>query len=392
MVVLLIITPIAAASGFVSAYEEQPGDTAHEIIDIMISCGFENVTAFTLSDTLIVEYENRIYFRERDAIRIIIAKTMDAAREIQTLILVPKRDNVPLLRITVSRDDYLDCTKNDDIIDKLETSQEATITDYDGANNSSVGKIDIILYPTFDSSLGRFSDPFMYRLAISPEFCIRLGKGIRGSAQVHFVLHDEIEAKYRRKRVGFSRLCLDYTYRTSASAFMNLGGGYFGDNRYGLASEVLFLGWGNRIGIGGTAAWLSNIYYWDNTLHYTKLWKWTALANLQYRLPYLNLLLTTRLGTFLYQDRGVSVEVTRFFRNTGLTVFAAKTSDGSIGGFEVQFLTYPRRHPVPHRVRVRLPTMLNVQYRYKENGVGTMFSPGYDIDYTTDSFWLMDIE
>ena len=67
-------------------------------------------------------------------------------------------------------------------------------------------------------------------------------------------------------------------------------------------------------------------------------------------------------------------------------------SDGSIGGFGVQFLTYPRRHLAPHRVRVRLPTMLNVRYRYKENGVGTTFSPGYNIDHTTDSFWLMNLE
>ena len=393
MAARLIIILLITIGGYASAYGNQPENTTNEIIDIVVSCGFENVGAFALADALIVEYENRMYFKEKDAISLIVEKIMGAT-DIQTLVLIPKEDDAPLLQISISREDYLTSTGNPGFLDKLEITRKSIATDHASASrkyNSSVGKMDIILRPEWDFLLGRFNDPLIHQLAISPEFSIFLGRGVRSSAKVRFLLYDD-ELEYTRKRVALSRLCLDYTYRSPAPIFMNLSGGYFGDERYGLSSEALFFGWGDRLGIRGTAAWLGNMYYWKDTLYYTKMWKWTALADLQYRLPFWDVLLTARLGRFLYEDRGVSSEITRFFRNSCLTIFAAKTDHGSIGGFEMQFLTYPRRHPKPRRVRVRLPTLLNMHYRYKENSVGIPFSPGHDIDYATDSFWPMNLE
>lgn len=383
MAALFIIILLLTTGGYASVYGNQPENAVDEIMDVMVSCGFENVRVSTSSDALVVEYENRIYFREKDAIRIVIEKIMEAAPNVQTLILVPKKDDVPLFQISVSKDSW-------NIDDKLEASRKVDHALAGRRYNSSVGKVDIVLRPELNSLLGRTTDPFIYQFAIAPEFSTFLGKGIRSSAQVRFLLHDDKESK--KRRVALDRLCLDYTHGSPASTFMNLGGGYFGDNRYGLASEFLRFGWNDRLGIGGTAAWLGNMYYGGGTLYYTRMWKWTALANLYCRLPFWDVLLTTRLGQFLYRDRGVSVEITRFFHNTNITVFAAKTNDGSIGGLEIQFLPYPRRHLVPHRVRVRLPTILKMRYRYEESGVGVVFSPGHYINPAIERFWLIDLE
>ena len=416
MAALLLMILLLAIGGYTPVCCDQPGNVANEIVDVMVSCGFENVRTSILSDSLVVEYENRIYFREKDAIRTIVPKIMEqafgkslskregmeqafgkslskresAAQDIQTLILLLKKNDVPLLQIIVSRDDYLASMGDRDIVDEVKTSRKIDHALVGRKYNSSAGKVDIILRPELDSLIGCTNDPFMYQFAISPEFSTFLGKGIGSHAQLRLLLHDDLE--HSRKRVALSRLCLDHTYRSPVSTFVNLGGGYFGDNRYGLACEVSRFGWGSRLGVGGTAAWLGNMSHGDGTLYYTKMWKWTALASLHCRLPFWNVLLTTRFGQFLYRDRGISAEITRFFRNTAVTIFTAKTDDGSIGGFEVQFLTYPRRHLVPHRVRVRLPTTLKVRYRQEENGVGVVFSPGHYIDPAVERFWLIDLE
>lgn len=386
-IILLLTTGVS-----VPVHAHEPEALAHHIAEIMVSHGFENVRVRTHDDALIVEYENRVYFREQDAVTVIIGEVMDAARDVQTLILVPRRDDVPLFQLVMSRDDYL-AAGDRDVVNNLAATWEIKAADHvsaGGKYNSSVGKIDITLHPEFSSLLGRTNDPFVYRLAISPECSTFLGWGLKGYAQVRFLIHDEV--KREKRRVSLARLFLDYTYRSSNTTFANMAGGYFGDSRYGLSSEALHLLWNDRVGVGGTAAWLGTMYYWDGTLYFTRPWKWTALANLHYSLPAWDLLFTTRFGQFLYEDRGISAEITRFFHNTSITAFAAKTDQDSIVGIGLQLLTYPRRHLVPRRVRVKLPTTLNMRYRHDESNAGIVFAPGRDINYTTQRFWLTDLE
>lgn len=183
MASLIIILLLATGSD----YHDQP--EARSIIDAMTECGFENVRVSTLANALTVEYENRVYYREKDAVRLIITKIMDLAPSVQTLILVPKRDDAPVFQVTVSRDDYLASVGRWDIVDSLEISWETVIADHASAgmkHNSSVGKVDITLRPELGAVLGRTNDPFMYRFAISPELSTFLGKGIEDTSRRSF--------------------------------------------------------------------------------------------------------------------------------------------------------------------------------------------------------------
>ena len=386
-IILLLTTGVS-----VSVHAGLSGSVTHRIAEVMTSNGFENVRVFLLRDTLVVEYENRVYFRERDAVAAITAEIMDSAPEIQTLIVVPRRDDVPLFQLTVSRDDYLASVGNSDFRNGLAASWKTKTVGHVSAGrkfNSSSGKVDIVLRPEFGSLLGRISDPFIYRFAISPSCSMSLGWGLKGHAQVRFLIHDEIRRE--KRRISLARLFLDYTYRHYTTIYANLAGGYFDGNRYGLSSDAFYFLWNDRLGIGGNMAWLGTMYYWDRTLYFTRPWRWTALANLYYSLSSRDLLCTIRFGKFLYQDRGVSAEITRFFRNTAITAFAASTDQDSIVGVGVQLLTYPRRHMVPRRARIRLPTILGMRYRHDENNAGIAFASGRDVDYITERFWLTDL-
>ena len=121
------------------------------------------------------------------------------------------------------------------------------------------------------------------------------------------------------------------------------------------------------------------------------MWNLTVLADLYYRVPSLNMLFTARFGRFLHQDIGVSGDITRFFKNVGVGAFATKTDKGSALGIRLQFLTYPRRNIKPYYVRLKLPTVIKMEYRNNESIIGTKFSPKYnDVDNITNSLWLMD--
>ncbi len=173
---LLLVIALVATFLFFTAksncvYADQSDDLLQVVVTLMTSYGFENVRASILSDTLYIEYENRVYLREKDAISVIIPKLMNTVSGIQTFRLIPKKDNVPLFLITISRDDYQASIANkQNILDTLKIS--TTIVSPISAKklyNPSSGKADIILHPIASIILGRYTDPFIPQYAISPE-------------------------------------------------------------------------------------------------------------------------------------------------------------------------------------------------------------------------------
>ncbi|MCX6013471.1 MAG: YjbH domain-containing protein, partial [Chloroflexi bacterium] len=324
---LVLITSLLVAMCCTYTFAEIPLKVTDEVLQTIISCGFENVRVLASSNTLIIEYENRVYLREKDAIKVIVNKTMNVMPDIEKLVLIPKRDNIPLFQIVLTNPKITEFGNELIVIDPdishNMTGYESTVKKY----NSSVGKIDININPSASIVLGHYEDPFISQFSISPDFFIFWGKGIRSNVQLRFRLQDDLENKSRR--VALNKLCLSYTYRHSVLTFMNVGIGLLEDDRYGIASEALLYKWKNGIGIDGTAAWLGNTYYQDGKLYYTRLWKKIGLINLYYKLPFWDTLVTARFGRFLYEDQGGLIEITRFFHNTSLTAFVSKTDYGS---------------------------------------------------------------
>jgi len=394
-VLILVVTSLYITEKSFCALPDQPKDLLQVVTNLMVSHGFENIRASMLSDTLVIEYENRVYLRERDAISVMIPEIMNAVSSIKILNLISKRDNVPLLLITISRDDYQkSIATKQNVLDMLKISPIiASPINKEKLYNSSSRKVDIILHPYADVILGRLTDPFIPQYAVSPEISVYCGKGIKSIVRLKTILYDE--QKKSNRLISLDGLYIDYTYRFGALKSIDLSAGYFGMNRYGINSDTTLFIWHDIIGIGCSVAYLGNMYYRDNTIYLTKLWNWTAFADLYYRLPFWNMLLTARLGRFLYQDSGVSGEIIRFYKNVSIGVFLTKTDRGSTFGLRLQFLPYPRRNMKPNYVRIKLPDVIKAEYRYKykENIVGTRFSPKYNnVGDLTDTFWLMNFK
>jgi hypothetical protein len=87
---------------------------------------------------------------------------------------------------------------------------------------------------------------------------------------------------------------------------------------------------------------------------YADLDRSVALANGRVRYPPWDLTLSVTAGRFLDQDRGVAVDLSRFFGNTEIGIFLRHSENGSVGGlcFSVP-LTLPKELP-PWRFRLRL--------------------------------------
>ena len=386
LIVILTITEISYCASI-----DQPEDVCISVVRLITSHGFENVRAYFSSGTLDVEYENRIYFREKDALKIIIPELMEKVPDIQTISLFPKKDAVPLFQITISRDNYrASLGTEQSFFDQLVMSPVSKGHIHgDGTFNSSVGKVDITLHPFANIALGRLYDPFIPQYAIAPEFSVFYGKGIKSISRLRFMLYDEL--KMNNRKVSLDVFYLEYKYSQAILKDVSLSAGYFGENRYGISSDTVLFGWQSKLGFGCSTAFLGNIYYTDKIIYYTKMWNWTVLGDVYYKLPSLNMLVITRFGRFLHQDNGVSLSVVRFFNNVGMNVFIAKTDQGNIYGLELQLLTYPHRNFKPYYTRLRLPVVINVGYRYSEKIVGIKLSPLYNsLDQISESIWLMD--
>ncbi|MBD3183064.1 hypothetical protein GF312_12285 [Candidatus Poribacteria bacterium] len=371
-----LITLLLLAVTIKSAYTN---NQSNELLKSLAQFGFENIRLYEQDDITIIDYENRIYIREKDAVKTIISKTKDFYPDIDRLYLISRKNDTPILSFSVKIG-----TEGEYDIEYAAVKHQ-NIKKY----NSSSGKIDIIIRPEFDSLLGRFSDPMIYQLAISPEISTSITKQLKTSLQLKLFLYDELSNKEQTLSLG--RFCFYYLHHRNSSSLLNLSGGYFGNNRYGMFSEYNHLFVNNNLTLGIMAAWLGNIYYWSDKFYYTRLWKWTSLGKVQYKLPIWNMILTARLGRFLHLDNGFRFEVTRLFRHTCLTIFVAKTSEESIGGFNIKLIPYPRKHMKPDRIRVRLPSLLIMNYRYAESDAARVFSSTYGIDHFIQRHWLMDL-
>lgn len=369
----------------------QTNDVENFIIELMKSKGFENIRVSSSNGILAVEYENRVYFREVDALNVIIPDIINKFPDLENLILFPKKDNVPLVQLSVTKDNYQAPSEN-----PRKLSDQVTISkvpkDFmqdEKTHNSSIGKIDITIHPFGNILLGRFNDPFISEYAVIPEFSSFLGNGLIGSARLYFLINDEKSKK--RRKIGLDGLFIRYTYRQAILKEASLFTGYFGENHYGIGSNGIVFGGKNKIGVGGSIAFLGNMYYIDKYIYYTKLWNWTAWGDVYYLLPSLNMAITASFGRFLYQDNGISLSIARFFNNASVGVFATRTSRGRNYGLGLQLLTYPRQNLKPYYIRIKLPTVISTRYNYSESIAGTKFSYSYNkLNEPMESFWLVN--
>jgi hypothetical protein len=229
------------------------------------------------------------------------------------------------------------------------------------AQNSSLFKVDIVVYPDFYYRNIKISRVYDIVLQISPAIEISLWKGMKLSAQIKFPIINDYGYEYEKIRPGF--ITLSQTFRLPQRTFLTATAGFYNNNRWGLDVKAKHYlkdehFWVDaRLGMTfagqfdgfdfhyGTKAFISgNVgvnYYWTR-------------YNTQFRL---------KAERYLLGEYGVRFDVIRNFRYASIGLYAMKiekrraiANKGFNGGFRFQIALPPYKYKRKGYIPRVLPT------------------------------------
>jgi len=209
----------------------QNGD---ETVDQLVRMGFENVTWGE-------DLQERVYVLENSAYRLSGVGIGKALDEIQKkglpadgkmCRLIVLDNNVPVISLyCIPKDlDGREVSRNDwNVSYNLGDSWE--LVKGKKRENSSLFKVDLLVYPEFSFRNSRLSVPYQVRLNMNPTLQVSMWKGGKVTAQLVVPIVNDYGYKYDSVRPGF--LTLSQTVRLPFNIFLTATAGWFNNNRAG---------------------------------------------------------------------------------------------------------------------------------------------------------------
>ena len=177
--------------------------------------------------------------------------------------------------------------------------------------NSSLFKIDILVYPEFSFKNVIITQIYQILFDLSPAIEISLWKGMKATAQVKIpVYNDGYGAREGKVHSGF--LTLSQRFRLPYNVFGKFSVGYFSGNRYG-ADVDFFRPFKDerfsllaRIGYTGAGRWDGFKFQYDPSL-----WRVTWSLGGNFYWPRFNTQFTLKAEQYLLKEKGIRFEMIR---------------------------------------------------------------------------------
>lgn len=207
--------------------------TGNDAADTLIGLGFENVSWAE-------DGKERVYVVENSAYRLSGVGIGVALDEIQKhglpengkrCRLVVLDNNVPVVSLYCTASDGKQISRNDwkvsyDLGESWELVKGAK------RYNSSLYKVDLLVYPDFNFRNSRLSRPYQVRFNLNPTLQVSLWKGGKLNAQIIVPVVNDYGYKYDDVRPGF--LTVSQTVRLPYNVFVTGTAGFFNNNRAGV--------------------------------------------------------------------------------------------------------------------------------------------------------------
>ena len=340
----------------------------------LINYGFENIQIQIGPDySIFISYENRRYRNEMDALGIVLYQASIWFPYAQSLVIIAKVRNIPLIFVKVDRDLFLQYIHNQ--IPKSEFLNNITISyaplsikpfpGYETAQkNPSFFRLDIIPKPGFKVQFARPGDPAQLQLNLLTDFHLTLAKGTHFFGQWVFPFYNEFPNQQNQPRLG--QCYLNQLIRLPYSSFLSLSGGIFENHCYGISGQFAKPLIHDRLTISATLNYL-NVEQFAAILpepsHQQNMLSYQFQAT--YFFDQINFRTRVTWGRYLFGDKGWRIDFSRFFNELELGFMGAwSKSLGLLTGMTVR-LPFPiRKYPVPGRIRLRTPKSLLWDYRY----------------------------
>jgi len=328
-----------------------------QIYNAIYRKGFRNVKVYTDGTDIVLEFENTRYLSDAKAIgRVLRTAFFYSPKDTRRLIVISKRLNLHVLRVSVARDvlsDFFQGKISPPVFSKFVDVKIADKKSKDKTGYTysvKYRKKDLFLgfKPDFEPYLNDPSGFFKCRLSIKPFIKEYPWDGGIAYARYSLPFYSDISTSlppaaedairsdlvdYGGKGSTFDRLLFEQIGHITRRTFGRISMGYFEDMFAGIGGEVLtFLGDG-KLALGIEADWATKRRP-TSLLQLEDLHAHSLLANAFYCLPDLNMILRAQYGKFLAKDEGWRFTVSREFDTGAIAGFWYSITDtGNLSGF-----------------------------------------------------------
>jgi hypothetical protein len=343
----------------------------------LLARGLENVrvTMARLESglTVVVEYENRRYNRdELDALGLVLGlAALHTPPAVTHMRVIVHEVNVPVLEVSTSIEAFLafinEQMSASAFAQQLRMTQEVrwplptvTLEAQTDKRDRSWLKLDVFVRPAVENQILTEVGVADMRFTLFPDAFIQLTPGTVVNVRAAIPVTQTSGFPGELPDPDVDRVLLHQAVRLPLRAWLpwatgltQLSIGRFSREEVGIADETALTLLEGVLFVKGTLGFVGSSY--------ADLDRSVALANGRVRYPPWDLIFSVTAGRFLDQDRGVALDLSRFFGNTELGVFFRHTDNGSQAGLRFAVpLTLNKELP-PWRVRPRLPDLFTYE-------------------------------
>lgn len=204
-----------------------------EAVDILVKMGFENVACGENSQERVYVLQNSAYRLSGEGVGAAIGEIQKYGlpQEGKVCKIIVLENNVPQVSVSCTVPERGKELSMNDWKVSYDLDKSWELVKKEKRKNSSLFKVDILVYPEFSFRNSKFSVPYQVRLNMNPAIQVSLWKGAKATAQLVVPVVNQYGYKYDDMRPGF--ITLSQTFRLPYNVFVTGTVGFFNNNRAG---------------------------------------------------------------------------------------------------------------------------------------------------------------
>ena len=357
--------------------------TGEQTVDALVEMGFENVGWTEDSD-------ERVYVLQNSAYRLQgvgVGKAVDIIQEMglpedKPCRIIVLDNNVPQVSL------YYHPIKGDTV--SLAERRDWNVSyDLGGSwqkvwkvkkKNSSLFKVDIVVYPEFMFQNYRLSKMYDIVLNLSPAIEVSLWKGMKVMGQVIFpVINDDYGRLYSQIRPGV--VSVEQTVRLPHNIFLSASAGFYSNSRAGVDVRAKHFFHDERFSVEARLGYTRRGYFDKWAYYHGHKWTLTGSVGGNFYWPKYNTRFSVKAERYLLEEYGISGEMVRHFRYAAIGFYGRKVFGqeyAANNGFNAGFLFYITIPPYKYKRKGYIPRVVGGTFGLRYNaGNEQYYGSGY---------------